>query len=106
MMKIPSILPDLLLPWYQKNKRDLPWRKDRDPYHIWISEIMLQQTRVEAVKGYYARFLDTLPTISALADCDDDLLHKRRECDGERFRALIVVHAVVDSGGDLARLER
>ena len=76
MMKIPSILPELLLPWYQKNKRDLPWRKDRDPYHIWISEIMLQQTRVEAVKGYYARFLDTLPTISALADCDDDLLHK------------------------------
>ena len=69
-------LPDLLLPWYHKNKRDLPWRKDREPYHIWISEIMLQQTRVEAVKGYYARFLDTLPTVEALADCDDDLLHK------------------------------
>ena len=69
-------LPKLLLPWYQINKRDLPWRKDREPYHIWISEIMLQQTRVEAVKGYYARFLDTLPTIEALADCDDDLLHK------------------------------
>lgn len=69
-------LPELLLPWYLKNKRDLPWRNDREPFHIWISEIMLQQTRVEAVKGYYARFLDTLPTIEALANCDDDLLHK------------------------------
>ena len=47
-----NALPGLLLPWYQKNKRDLPWRTDREPYHIWLSEIMLQQTRVEAVKGY------------------------------------------------------
>ena len=69
-------LPDLLLPWYRGNKRDLPWRRDREPYHIWISEIMLQQTRVEAVKGYYTRFLDVLPTVSALAGCDDDMLHK------------------------------
>ncbi len=69
-------LPDLLLPWYRENKRDLPWRKDREPYHIWISEIMLQQTRVEAVKGYYTRFLNVLPTVEALANCDDDLLHK------------------------------
>ena len=71
-----TALPGLLLPWYQENRRDLPWRADRDPYHIWLSEIMLQQTRVEAVKGYYARFLEQLPTIQALADCDDDLLHK------------------------------
>ena len=76
MKNIPAALPALLLPWYYKNKRDLPWRRDREPYHIWISEIMLQQTRVEAVKGYYARFLDTLPTVEALAQCDDDLLHK------------------------------
>ena len=69
-------LPDLLLPWYEKNKRDLPWRKDKEPYHIWLSEIMLQQTRVEAVKGYYTRFLNTLPTIRDLAVCDDDVLHK------------------------------
>ena len=69
-------LPGLLLPWYRENKRDLPWRADRHPYHIWLSEIMLQQTRVEAVKGYYARFLDALPTIESLATCDDDLLHK------------------------------
>ena len=69
-------LPDLLLPWYRQHKRDLPWRQDREPYHIWISEIMLQQTRVEAVKGYYERFLTALPTLEALAGCDDDLLHK------------------------------
>ena len=69
-------LPGALLPWYQQNMRDLPWREDRQPYHIWVSEIMLQQTRVEAVKGYYSRFLKALPTIDALARVDDDLLHK------------------------------
>ena len=69
-------LPEALLPWYKENKRDLPWRKDQEPYHVWLSEIMLQQTRVEAVKGYYARFLEALPTIEALAFCDDDVLHK------------------------------
>ena len=69
-------LPGALLPWYQGNKRELPWRKDTQPYHVWLSEIMLQQTRVEAVKGYYSRFLQALPTIEALAICDDDALHK------------------------------
>lgn len=69
-------LPGALLPWYEANKRDLPWRQDRDPYHIWLSEIMLQQTRVEAVKGYYSRFLAVLPTISSLADADDEQLLK------------------------------
>ncbi len=71
-----NTLPSLLLPWYQEHKRPLPWRSDREPYHVWVSEIMLQQTRVEAVKGYYARFLAQLPTIEALAACDDDTLHK------------------------------
>ena len=70
------LLPGALLPWYQMNKRELPWRADREPYHVWLSEIMLQQTRVEAVKGYYTRFLEALPTIEVLANCDDDLLHK------------------------------
>jgi len=69
-------LPKALLPWYEKNKRELPWRRDREPYHIWLSEIMLQQTRVEAVKGYYVRFLETLPNIAALASCDDEVLFK------------------------------
>ena len=71
-----QLLPQALLPWYEHSKRDLPWRQDREPYHVWLSEIMLQQTRVEAVKGYYARFLDALPTIEALAACDDEMLHK------------------------------
>lgn len=69
-------LPKALLPWFDENKRSLPWRQDKEPYHIWLSEIMLQQTRVEAVKGYYTRFLNALPTISALANAEDDLLHK------------------------------
>ena len=76
MTEIFSQLPELLLPWYRDNRRDLPWRQTREAYRIWLSEIMLQQTRVEAVKGYYARFLETLPTIEALANCDDDVLHK------------------------------
>ena len=75
-MDVLSRLPEALLPWYAINKRDLPWRSDRQPYHVWLSEIMLQQTRVEAVKGYYARFLAALPTVEALANCDDDALHK------------------------------
>ena len=71
-----DFLPQVLLPWYEKNRRDLPWRRDKEPYHIWVSEIMLQQTRVEAVKGYYVRFLEALPTVEALAHVDDELLHK------------------------------
>ena len=69
-------LPEALLPWYRQNRRELPWRQDKEPYHVWLSEIMLQETRVEAVKGYYARFLETVPDISALANCDDEVLHK------------------------------
>ena len=60
-------LSGLLLEWYDENRRILPWREDPSPYHVWLSEIMLQQTRVEAVRDYYARFLDALPTIEALA---------------------------------------
>jgi A/G-specific adenine glycosylase len=52
-----------ILTWYDKNRRSLPWREDKNPYHVWISEIMLQQTRIEAVKEYYARFMKKLPTI-------------------------------------------
>ena len=72
-------LPGTLLPWFREHRRDLPWRQDRDPYHVWLSEIMLQQTRVEAVKGYYLRFLEAFPTIEALAQGDDELLHKMWE---------------------------
>ena len=65
-----------LLAWYKENKRELPWRKDSNPYHVWISEIMLQQTRVEAVKGYYARFLERLPELRDLAEVSEDELMK------------------------------
>ena len=76
MEKILRQLPDRLLPWFAENRRDLPWRRDREPYHIWVSEIMLQQTRVEAVRGYYARFLEALPTVADLAKAPDDGLGK------------------------------
>lgn len=56
-----------LLEWFRDNARPLPWRDDPTPYHVWLSEIMLQQTRVAAVLGYYARFLEEAPDISALA---------------------------------------
>ena len=65
-----------LLSWYGQNKRELPWRQEPTPYHVWISEIMLQQTRVEAVKGYYARFLHRLPAIRDLALCPQEELLK------------------------------
>ena len=65
-----------LLAWYPAHARDLPWRQDQEPYHVWLSEIMLQQTRVEAVKGYYRRFLQALPDIAALADAPEEQLLK------------------------------
>ena len=87
MHKLPNELPQVLLPWYDKNKRDLPWRQTRDPYRIWLSEIMLQQTRVEAVKGYYARFLQALPTVEDLAKASDDQINKLWEGLGYYSRA-------------------
>ena len=64
-----------LLVWFQRHKRDLPWRKTRDPYAIWISEVMLQQTRVAAVIPFYERFLSRFPTAKHLADApQEDLL--------------------------------
>lgn len=65
-----------LIDWYRSEKRELPWRKNNDPYRIWVSEIMLQQTRVEAVKPYYERFLNELPTVKHLAEAEEDKLLK------------------------------
>ena len=65
----------VLLVWYRARRRDLPWRRTRDPYAIWVSEIMLQQTRVETVIPYYGRFLERFPTVDALAAArEDDVL--------------------------------
>ena len=76
-----------LLTWYKKNQKRLPWRTDVTPYHVWISESMLQQTRTAAVIPYYERFLKELPTISALAAVSDDRLLKLWEGLGYYSRA-------------------
>lgn len=68
-----------ILSWYRKNRRDLPWRKSKDPYRIWISEIMLQQTRVETVIPYYLRFLELFPDVRALAEAQPDRVLKAWE---------------------------
>ena len=65
-----------LLEWFYKNRRSLPFREDPTPYHVWLSEVMLQQTRVSAVLPYYYRFLEELPDIPALAACGEEKLHK------------------------------
>ena len=65
-----------LLEWYDKQKRTLPWRSKPTPYRVWVSEIMLQQTRVEAVKPYFARFMKELPTVKKLAACPEEELLK------------------------------
>jgi A/G-specific adenine glycosylase len=96
-----------LLAWYDANARDLPWRRTRDPYAIWVSEIMLQQTRVETVIPYYTRFLQRFPSALALADAplDDVLAHwsglgyyRRARLLHEGARAV-----VRDHGGELPR---
>ena len=69
-------LPIPLLAWYRENARVLPWRSAPTAYHVWVSEIMLQQTRVAAVMDYYRRFLEVLPTVEELARCDEDRLMK------------------------------
>ncbi|MBQ8310160.1 MAG: A/G-specific adenine glycosylase [Clostridia bacterium] len=76
-----------LLAWYRANRRALPWRETTDPYRIWLSEIMLQQTRVEAVKPYYARFLEAAPTVADLAALDEARLMKLWEGLGYYSRA-------------------
>ncbi|MBR3631189.1 MAG: A/G-specific adenine glycosylase [Oscillospiraceae bacterium] len=73
---LPQAMLRPLLAWYPEHHRALPWRETADPYRVWVSEIMLQQTRVEAVKGYYARFLEALPDVQALADCPEERLLK------------------------------
>jgi len=102
-----EMLPQVLLPWYAENHRSLPWRQDRLPYHVWLSEIMLQQTRVEAVRAYYVRFLQQLPTIEALAECEEDALLKLWEGLGyySRVRNLQKAARVIlaEHGGEFPR---
>lgn len=91
--RVPVILSSLdriakpLLAWYDRGRRILPWREDPTPYHVWLSEIMLQQTRVEAVKPYYDRFLKELPDIESLAGVEEEKLLKLWEGLGYYNRA-------------------
>ena len=94
-----------LLKWYQENARVLPWRTDHTPYRVWVSEIMLQQTRVAAVIGYFERFMAALPTPQALAEVPEDALMKLWQGLGYYNRARNLQKAarqiVTDYGGEL-----
>jgi len=68
--------PHRLLEWYFLNARDLPWRESHDPYRIWLSEVMLQQTQVVTVIGYFLRFVARFPTVQALASAEEDEVFK------------------------------
>ena len=68
---IPKEFAALVVEWFRREGRLLPWREGRNPYRIWISEVMLQQTRIEAVIPYYHRFLKELPDVAALAECPE-----------------------------------
>ncbi|UZT81848.1 A/G-specific adenine glycosylase [Caproicibacterium sp. BJN0003] len=98
-------LPQILLPWFGKNARDLPWRHEITPYRVWVSEIMLQQTRVEAVKNYFIRFMKELPTVYDLAKVQEDQLLKLWEGLGyySRVRNLqkAAIRIVEDYNGEL-----
>ena len=101
-----SIIPSLLS-WYPARRRALPWRTDPTPYHVWLSEIMLQQTRIEAVIPYYHRFLEAFPDVASLANADDDRLMKLWEGLGYYSRARNLKKAaeaiVRDHGGTLPK---
>lgn len=96
---------DFLLDWYEQNARILPWRENPKPYYVWISEIMLQQTRVEAVKAYFERFINVLPDSKALAEVEEEKLLKLWEGLGYYNRARNLQKAagilVRDFGGEL-----
>ena len=86
-MRLPKEIAQPLRIWYRENARDLPWRREISPYRVWVSEIMLQQTRVEAVKPYFERFMRELPSVQALADVKEDKLLKLWEGLGYYSRA-------------------
>ncbi len=92
-----------LLSWYEERQRDLPWRRRRDPYSIWVSEVMLQQTRVETVLPYYARFLERFSTVDSLAAAETEEVLALWSGLGYYRRARLMHAAarlIVDEGGD------
>jgi A/G-specific adenine glycosylase len=72
MQKYGRSFSDLLLSWFSVNKRQLPWRETKDPYAIWLSEIILQQTRIQQGMSYWQRFMQKYPTVQMLADASED----------------------------------
>ena len=98
-------LPEALLPWYAAHARDLPWRRDVTPYRVWVSEIMLQQTRIEAAKGYFARFMAALPDVRSLAEAEPETVLKLWEGLGYYSRARNLHRAarlvMAEHGGEL-----
>ncbi len=84
---LPPELPELLLNWYDLNARILPWRRDRDPYRVWVSEIMLQQTGASTVADYFKRFVAALPTVASLDAADEEQVLKLWEGLGYYSRA-------------------
>lgn len=114
-MDIKSFQDDLI-GWFASEQRELPWRKDKDPYKVWVSEIMLQQTRVDTVIPYFKRFVDNFPTIEALANADEEKVLKAWEGLGYYSRvrnlqsAVREVHEkyngrVPDSPGEISSLK-
>src|SRR3972149_3683919 len=79
-------LPRRLLAWFGRSAREMDWRNTDDPYRIWVSEVMLQQTRVETVTPYYRRFLSAFPTVRALAEAPRDRVMKLWEGRGDDYR--------------------
>ena len=96
-----------LLAWFEKNARTLPWRSISTPYRVWVSEIMLQQTRVEAVKPYFERFMHALPDVKSLAECEEERLLKLWEGLGyyNRVRNMqIAAQTVMEQFGDTSQI--
>lgn len=101
-----SRLRSRLLDWYRQNARDLPWRRDPDPYRVWISEIMCQQTQVATVVPYFQRFMRRFPTVAELADAEEEELLRHWEGLGyyRRARSLhAAAKTIVSNGGDFPR---
>ena len=107
MDKILNQIVEPILKWYPENARNLPWREGKNPYHIWIAEIMLQQTRIEAVKKYYERFMMQIPDITTLAMVEEEKLLKLWEGLGYYNRAKNLKRAaekiVNEFGGEMPR---
>jgi A/G-specific adenine glycosylase len=103
----PAALRRRLAAWYGRARRDLPWRRSRDPYRVWVSEIMLQQTQVERVKEFFVRFMETFPTVADLAAASEQKVLKHWEGLGyyRRARQLHAAAKVVvrDHGGEFPR---